>query len=243
MTTKRIVKWAVIGVVGLVVLVVGGTWLYINVIREPAAAPLSFQGRDATTTTAAGPSISTTSAAPTSTAAATSPIAGTWASTGESQAGYRIKEVLFGQGTEAVGRTNAVEGQVVLDQTSVAAASFTIDLTRVSSDSSQRDGQYRSIMNLASFPTATFRLTAPIALSSVPADKEERTFKATGELTLRGQTRPVTFDLAARRNGANIEADGSIPVTFADFGIRNPSGGPATTEDDGLVEFLLVFSK
>lgn len=35
--------------------------------------------------------------------------------------------------------------------------------------------------------------------------------------------------------------NGTIPVKFADYKIDNPSGGPVTTEDHGVVEFLLVF--
>jgi hypothetical protein len=36
-----------------------------------------------------------------------------------------------------------------------------------------------------------------------------------------------------------ISVSGTIPVTFADYGIDNPSGGPATTSDSGSLEFLL----
>jgi len=36
---------------------------------------------------------------------------------------------------------------------------------------------------------------------------------------------------------------GSIPVTFADYGIANPSFGPVSTEDNGEVEFLLAFTR
>ena len=32
-------------------------------------------------------------------------------------------------------------------------------------------------------------------------------------------------------------------MTFADYGIANPSGGPAKVGDDGEVEALLIFSK
>ncbi|MGI9080611.1 MAG: YceI family protein [Acidimicrobiales bacterium] len=66
--------------------------------------------------------------------------------------------------------------------------------------------------------------------------------KATGDLTLHGVTRSVTSDLKAQRDGANIKANGAIPVVFADYNISNPSGGPATTADNGLLEFLVVFA-
>ena len=65
--------------------------------------------------------------------------------------------------------------------------------------------------------------------------------KATGNLTLRGITKSVTFDLTAQRVGNNVKVNGNIPVVFADYKISNPSGGPATTEDHGVIEFLLVF--
>jgi polyisoprenoid-binding protein YceI len=66
---------------------------------------------------------------------------------------------------------------------------------------------------------------------------------ATGDLTLRGVTKSVTFPVTARRNGANLEVTGSIPVVFADYNIPNPSSAGITTEDNGVVEFLLVFAQ
>ena len=64
---------------------------------------------------------------------------------------------------------------------------------------------------------------------------------ATGDLTLRGQTRSVTFDLTARRNGNTIEVNGSIPITWSDYNIPAPSGGPAQVQDAGQIEFLMTF--
>jgi polyisoprenoid-binding protein YceI len=86
-------------------------------------------------------------------------------------------------------------------------------------------------------------LTRPIDFAPLPADLTEISAQATGDLTLRGVTKPVTFDLTARRNGAAIEVNGSIPVTFADWDIPNPSTAGISTEDHGELEFLLVFNK
>jgi polyisoprenoid-binding protein YceI len=116
-------------------------------------------------------------------------------------------------------------------------------MATVQSDESRRDRQFNgSIMDTATFPTSTFVLSAPIELGTVPADRQEITATATGDLTLRGETRPVTFDVTARRNGANIEVNGSIPIRFEEWGIPNPSRPGISTEDNGLLEFLLVFS-
>jgi polyisoprenoid-binding protein YceI len=97
-------------------------------------------------------------------------------------------------------------------------------------------------MNTSKYPTATFELTSPIDLGSLPADKTEVTYQASGNLTLHGTTKAIQVALTARRNGANIEVTGSIPVVFADYGINNPSNGAVTTQDNGVIEFLLVFA-
>ena len=155
-----------------------------------------------------------------------------------------MKETLFGQDTEGVGRTNAVTGSLSVAGTAVEAGEFTVDMATVESDSGNRDNQFRGrIMDTDNFPTSTFTLTQPIELGTIPAEGETITASATGDLTLRGTTLPVTFDVQARLNAGNIEVDGSIPIVFADWGIPNPSFGPATTADNGLLEFLLVFSQ
>ncbi len=51
-------------------------------------------------------------------------------------------------------------------------------------------------------------------------------------------------EYSAGRKGAQIEVLGQIPVLFSDYNIQNPSlGGFVTTQDHGLLEFLLVFTK
>ena len=101
-----------------------------------------------------------------------------------------------------------------------------------------RDGAGRAVVL---FPTATFTLTEPIELGTEPADGVEVTTAVTGELTLRGVTNPVTFDVTAKQENGLIGVQGSIPVLFSDYAIANPSNGGITTEDNGLVEFVLVF--
>jgi polyisoprenoid-binding protein YceI len=231
---RKRVKWIIAGVIAVVVLIVAVPFVYINFIEDDPPPKLSL---DQVTTTAGA---SDPSAAP----APLAGIDGTWSITGGSQAGYRIKETLFGQSTVAVGRTTKVTGELTAAATTISTATFSVDLTSVTSDQSQRDGQFQGrIMNTSRFPTATFTLTSPIDIGSIPADQVEVAVKATGDLTMHGVTKPVTFDLSARLNGQNINVAGSTNIVFADFGIDNPSAGPAKTGDDGLLEVLLVFAK
>ena len=271
MRLKRSWKWLLGGVVAVVVAIPVGTYLYIHVFSDDPPPPLTLETAGASDTTIADETTtttlatataeesttstsvamaatdatnpSTTIAVTTTTAAPSTGIAGTYAASSGSTVGYRVKEVLFGQSTEGVGRTSDVTGSLTIVGSTVSAVSLTADMTTVTSDKSQRDGQFQGrIMETSTFPTATFKLTTPIALGSVPADGVIISTRATGDLTLHGVTKRVTFTLKAVRAGSSIKVNGSIPVVFADYDIDNPSGGPATTEDNGTIEFLVVFT-
>ena len=155
------------------------------------------------TPNATAPSTSASASSNGSAGSATSgDLSGTWQPTSDSQVGYRVNEVLFGQKNTAVGRTNKVTGTMVIDGTTVKAVDLKVDMATVTSDESRRDNQFRGrVMDVSSFPTATFKLTKPIALASVPADGSTVSATATGDLTLHGTTKPVTVDLKAKRTG------------------------------------------
>lgn len=230
-------RWLVAVLVVVLLVVVVGPWLYLNVIREDAPERLTL---DDATTTSEGAS-STTSAG---IGADTEGIDGTWSMAAGSQAGYRVKEVLFGQDAEAVGRTGEITGTMEIAGTTVETAEVTVDMASVESDESRRDGQFRGrIMDTATHPAASFTLTEPIELGSVPDDGVEVTHAVTGALTLRGVTRQIGFELIARRNGPRIEANAIIEIAFDDFAIPDASGGPASVGRDGELELLLVFTR
>jgi polyisoprenoid-binding protein YceI len=212
-------RWLVIGLSVLVVLAVGGPFVYIHFVEGKAPAPLALS----------------TQAAPSN-----GSLDGTWKIASGSVAGYRVKEILFGQDNVAVGRTEAITGSVTVNGTTVESGSFTADLTTVHSDKSRRDRQFQGrIMDTSTYPTAKFELTSPVDMAPLPAPGSPKTVTAKGKLTLHGTTRDVDVTITCRRNGAAAEIVGSIPITFADYGIPNPSFGPITTEDHGALEFSL----
>jgi polyisoprenoid-binding protein YceI len=243
-TLRRPRTWLIAVPVLVLLAVVGGPFVYINFIKEDAPERLTLESVTTTSDSADGSGTTGTTGATDSTAAtADGSIDGEWAVTDGSLAGYRVEEILFGQSAEAAGRTEDVTGTMTVAGTSIETADFTVDLTTVASDEDRRDSQFHGrIMETATFPTATFVLTAPAQLDAVPADLTEITVPVTGELTLHGVTQTVTVDLLARRNGTTIEVNGTIPITFSDYDIDNPSGGPAQVGDEGEIEFLLVFT-
>jgi len=234
-------KWLIWLLGGLAVVVLAAVvvpFVYINFIRDDAPAPLSIDDVPAQTT-APGQTSATTVDPP------GDALDGTYTVAAGTQAGYRAKEILFGQDADAAGRTSDVTGSAVIAGNTVSKADFTVDMTTVASDQSRRDNQFQGrIMDTASFPTATFELTKPIELSSTPDLNEEIKATATGDFTLRGTTKSVTFEVTASRKGADtIAVQGSVPIVWSEWGIPEPSFGPAQVADNGEIEFLLVLDR
>lgn len=240
---SKAVKATIGVVVALLILGVGGSWLYINVIKEDAPDELSFADVTTTTDGSAAADDTTTTTESDATPASTG-VDGTWTIGPGSTVGYRVKEILFGQDTEGVGRTGAVTGEMTISGTTVTTTEFSADMATVESDESRRDNAFRGdIMNVAEFPTASFTSTGPIDLETIPEDGVEISVSAPGELTLRGTTKPVELALTAKRAGDTIQVVGNLEIVFEEWGIPNPSRGPITTEDRGLLELLLVFAR
>jgi polyisoprenoid-binding protein YceI len=222
---KTIWKWIAGAVLLAALALTAGPFIYIHFIQADAPSKLALSDAGNATDAAV-------------------PIDGTWQPTPASVFGYRVKEILFGQSTEAAGRTNKVTGEIKLAGTSLASGQLTVDMTSVTSDESRRDGQFQGrIMDTSSFPTATLKIDKPADFGSVPANLAKITVNVTGDLTLRGTTKTITVALIARRNGPKIEVNGTIPVVFADWNIPNPSNSLAKTEDHGVLEFLVVLAK
>ena len=270
---KRWLKIVVGVVVLAILGATAGPFIYIHFIKSDAPKSVEDQGlptrsSDTAITTGATTAASTaettatsTAATPADTAAATA--AGTAAATtapatgvGENYTltmssdvtknyvGYRVTENLFGQDTEGVGRTTSVTGSLTLGGSAITAATFTVDMTTLKSDEDNRDRKFSGeIMETSTYPTATFTITQPIDLGTVPADGTEITASATGDLTLHGVTKSVTLEVKAQRNGDIIDVLGTTNIKFADYKIANPSNGAVTTADNGTIEFLLTFTK
>jgi polyisoprenoid-binding protein YceI len=237
MAWSRPRRWALTAVgaaAAVVVLAVGGTFIYFHFISGPAPAPLSLR--------TSGPTGGSPAAGSSSAAGS---LAGSWSISRGSVVGYRVQEVLFGQNHTAVGRTRSITGHITISGATVTSGAFTVQMAAITSDSSERDGQFRGrIMDTSSYPTGTLTLTRPIALAPLPAVGVVRSYTASASLTLHGHTRQVTFSLTAERTAQGIEVSGSIPVRFAAWGIPNPSfTGLVTTQDHGVLEFLLKLGR
>ncbi len=216
-------KWVIVALLALGVVVIGGPWLFFNVVESPTPSKLQLP-----TVTGASASV------------VPGPVSGTWKIGAGSVAGYRVHESLFGQSHTAVGRTSKVTGGMVISGTRVTAAQFTVDMASIRSDTRSRDAQFDGfIMDTASYPHGSFQLTRPIDLGQVPAIGRTVSVPATGNLTLRGVTRQVTFELNAERLASTIDVSAEIPITYSLWHIPNPSFAVAQLGRTGTIEVLL----
>jgi polyisoprenoid-binding protein YceI len=220
-------RWVIAAVIVVVVLAVGAPFVYIHFIEGSAPAKLALPSSKG--------SGSGSGSAPSGS------VDGTWHVGKGSQVGYRVQEVLVGQNTTAVGRSSTVSGSITISGTAVTAGSFTVDMASVVSDQSGRNANFDGrIMDVATYPTSTLKLTAPIALGTIPAVGATTTYDATGDLTMHGVTKPVIFTVSAEHVSTGIDVLADIPIEFSNWNIQNPSvGGLVTTADNGTLEALL----
>ena len=127
--------------------------------------------------------------------------------------------------------------------TQITAVEVAGDLTTLKSDDDRRDGQLqRQALETAEFPQATFKLTTPIELGSVPTDGKPISATATGELTLHGVTKTVQVPIEARLSGDVVTVVGSVAIQFADYSVDRPTSfAVLSIEDHGTMEFQLHF--
>jgi polyisoprenoid-binding protein YceI len=232
---KKSLRYAIVALVIVGLGLVVGPWAYINLIKDDAPTALTIDD-DSAGTIPAGSIDQDDIGDP----------SGQWVVTaaGESVVGYRVKEVLFGQSTEGVGRTRAIEGQLTITNNQVTNVSFTVQMGTLTSDAANRDRQFNGrIMDTSTFPTSTFVLTQPIALPDNAVSGNIVNVIAQGDLTLRGTTRAVQFPLQAKVEGATFAVVGNIRIVFDEWGIPEPSLPGITVEPDGLLEFSLIFNR
>lgn len=259
-TVRR--RWPILVLLALVVAMLLGGWLGFSYLFLRPAAPAAVGLAGASTTPSATSSVDAATASPVATASRTvsaevggAVFDGTWnvdSSIGSfsdfsgSFVGYRVQEELANIGAAtAVGRTPNVTGSLTFDGSTVTGADFTADLSTLQSDRPQRDGQLRrQALETGTYPTATFKLTQPMDLGTVPADGQVIESTATGDLTIHGTTKSVQIPVEARVSGDVVTVTGSTDILFADYGISRPQSFMVLSiADRGTMEFQLQFTK
>jgi len=173
---------------------------------------------------------STATTTPTATAGATTASAGAWTVSDKSKATISVREQLVGVSlpSDAVLTATGAKGsfEVNSDGTFTSASKITFALSTLSSDESNRDNFIKQdTLQVRQFPTAEFVPTKTSGLTLPLATSGTFTFKLTGNMTIKGKTKEVTFDVTAKRDGADLTATATANPSwkFGDFGMTAPS--------------------
>ena len=158
--------------------------------------------------------------------------------------GFRVNEELTIGSATAVGRTGDVAGSLLIDGTTVTDVTIEADLSQLVTNDSRRDRAARDALDTDQFPTATFVQTQPLEIPADAATGGPVSVTAVGELTIHGVTRPSEVPIEAQLVDDVIALIGSVPVTFADYGVTAPSAPiVVSVEDNGIIEFQLLFTR
>lgn len=203
-------RWLIVAAVLIIVLVVLGL---SELLGGAAPPPLALPD--------------TTAAAP------VGPLDGAWVVGPGSQAGFRLNARLLWLRTEAVGRTEAVSGTMVVAGGRATAATVRVALSDIHVGGPSLAPTYRGAP-LDRSPSATITLERPLALHA--------TAPMTARLAIDGMTREVTFTTHWRRDGPLLQGAGVLDVNLSDWGITLPRGSAwiRSLANRGTAEFLLV---
>ena len=135
------------------------------------------------------------------------------------------------------GRFNTFDGTFSYDAKTPNASQITvnIDTTSLDSNHAERDKHLRGkdFLNVSKYPTATFKST------SVKFDDDD-SGEVTGEFTLHGVTKTITFEIDKVGEGKDpwgghrVGFEGETSLKLADYGIDYNLGPASTHVDIGL---------
>ncbi len=210
------------GAIALVLLAVAAVGLFIKL--QPTAPPLALA-----TARASAPA---------------GPLDGTWQVAGGSEAGFRVRETALGFSNDVVGRTSAVSGTIVISGGQVTRAAFRVTLTAITVNGKTQPA-FASSLGTRAHPVATFTLSTPVTPGPAFAAGAVVTRTTPGLLTMNGATHPATATVSARRDGSELELAGSIPASFAEWGIKAPAGFGflGSLAGHGIAEFRLTLHR
>lgn len=149
----------------------------------------------------------------------------------KSEASYQVSEEFFNRPVNlvnAVGRTNAIEGEFQLNisgnQVQLTENQFKVDLRTLTSDETRRDQRIRDQwLESNTYPWAEFKATAIENFPAEAAEGQDVSFKLTGDMTIREITKPQTFEVTARLDGDTFTGIAVTNLLMQDYGFEAPS--------------------
>lgn len=147
----------------------------------------------------------------------------------DSEATYSLNEVLRGDPVTVVGKTNAVQGSIILDRarlTDARVSTIRVNVRTLKTDNDRRDNTVRRMVLKSEQDEYEYIEFKPKMLSKLPTNIENRaTFpiQVTGDLIVAGATKEVTFEGEAYfESDSRLVADMKSKVHYEDLNIHVP---------------------
>jgi len=160
---------------------------------------------------------------------------------------YEIDQINLAQGNAvsvAAGSTSQVSGAILIDfkdPRNTQITTITVDISRFTSDSAQRDQAIReNWLQSLTYPLAIFVSKEIKGLPSSDPDQEQLNFTVSGDLSLHGRTLPITFDVSAKVQDEFLNGIAIGSLALVDFGI-DPPLVPGKWQAGNLVTIRFIF--
>ncbi len=153
---------------------------------------------------------------------------------------YAVREELAGINFpyDAVGKTSAVVGAIVLDAKGAivpAQSHITIDVSTLKSDRANRDRYLKTkALETDSYPKVEFVATGFHGFPATLPATGDFTFEMVGNLTVRTVTKPVTWQVTATATNGELSGSAKTAFKFGYVGMEVPSAFMVMQLEDNL---------
>ena len=136
------------------------------------------------------------------------------------------------------GSFKTFSGRATVQDGKPVSAEFTVQTASVESDAEKLTGHLKSpdFFDVATFPTAAFKST------EIKEGAEGATHTVTGNLTLHGVTKQISFPATIKAEGGSASARAEFKINRKDFGIVYPGKPDDLIKDDVLLKLDLNFA-
>jgi polyisoprenoid-binding protein YceI len=229
-------KLLLIGGGALAIVAIAAFVIFGVLLREPEAASAPIQAVPlASATNGSAP---TAQGGPAAEAAPTSAAATSGAPSADqvlfqivpeqSEARFRLDEVLRGEPKTVIGKTNQVAGQIAINPKDLSASQIgkiQINARTLATDEDRRNRAINNfILQTDSFEMISFEPTSISGLSGSGAVGQPYSFDIAGNLTIRDVTKPVVFKAQVQaESDKKLVGSASTTIKRADYNLNIPN--------------------
>ncbi|MBP9821471.1 MAG: YceI family protein [Candidatus Pacebacteria bacterium] len=154
-----------------------------------------------------------------------------------SKAEFRIGEILRDKPFTAIGTTSNILGDIILSNAALGFGTIKVNARTFKTDSENRDGAIARMILKSEKPEnewITFRTTGISGLPASAPMNRDLSFSMTGELTIAGVTKSVTFSTVMKITEAAITGTATTTLKRSDFNLTTPNIPFVASVDDSF---------